>query len=83
MVKTSDDVALMRKQKEKNDDAIKLLESKIEILKKEIEKRETETNNPNEVNANHTERKYSKQRICKYYNRGFCRNRTQCWNLHA
>ena len=82
VVKTSDDVALIKKQKEENKDAIKLLESKIEILNKEIQMRGMEPN-PNKVYTNQSERKDYAQRVCKYYNRGFCRNRTQCWNLHA
>ena len=41
VVKTSDDVALIKKRKEENNDAIKLLESKIDILTKELEMRVT------------------------------------------
>ena len=57
LVKTSDDVALMKKQKEENNHAIKLLESKIEILNKEIQKKGMEPNNSNKGNAKHTEMK--------------------------
>ena len=56
VVKTSDDVALLKKQKEENNDASKLLESKIETLNKEIQMRGMEPN-PNKVYVNHTERK--------------------------
>ena len=51
LVKTSDDVALMKKQKEENNHAIKLLVSKTEIIHKEIQKKGMEPNNSNKGNG--------------------------------
>ena len=83
LVKNSDDIALMNKMKQENNDSLKLLKSKIDILDKEIEKRGTEPNNSSEVNRKHIEKKENNNTVCKYYNRGYCKHKSWCWNFHA
>ena len=83
LVKSSDDIALMKKMKQENRDALTLLELKIDILDKEIEKRGTEPNNSNEVNEKHIKKKEKDKTVRKYYNRGYCKHKRWCWNIHA
>ena len=83
LVKNLDDIALMKKMKEENSDALKLLELKFEILDKEIVKRGTEPNNSNEVNEKHIKKKENDKTVRKYYNRGYCKHKSWCWNFHA
>ena len=55
IVKSSDDIALMKKVKEGNSSAINLLESKIDILDKELQKKMKEPQKSNPQNEENIE----------------------------
>ena len=83
IVKNSDDITVMKKVKEENGDAIKMLETKIDLLDQEIQKRNEEIQNLNKHEHKENEEKIeNKQIMCKYYNRGYCKNKTRCRYVH-
>ena len=70
----------MKKAKETNEGAIPYLETKIAMLDKEMEKREDGLRNlikNSEIEINESLKPVKeKPIICKYYNKGYCRNKT-------
>ena len=83
IVKNTDDIALMKKIKQENKDAIKSLEAKIDKLDKEIEKRNTSDQDNESKNQNVEDKNLEKNMImCRYYNRGHCKKKSQCSYIH-
>ena len=83
IVKNSDDIELMKKVKDENEDAIKSLESKIEELDNEIQKRNKEFQNLNQHKIKENEKQLENQQIvCRYYNKGYCRRKSWCRYIH-
>ena len=80
LVKNSNDIESMKKVKGDNDDAIKNLATKIEVLDEEIKKRTKELNQHNDKEK--VEQIVDRKIVCKYYNRGYCRRKSWCWFLH-
>ena len=80
MVNNSDDIALMKKLKQENKDAIKCLEYRIEILGKEIKMRNAESITGNKEEEHDLERK---ETVCKFYNRGYCKYKMCCIYFHS
>ena len=84
MVESTDDIAVMKKVKEENDNAFKLLESKIDILDKEIknkmkETQQGETVELHEEQITESEKRSDKQNIvCRYSDKGYCRKKSLC-----
>jgi hypothetical protein len=80
VVKNSDDIVLIKKVKRENDDLIKNLEARIDLLDKETQKSydmiEKFTNIIEKQND-------KKQTRCRYHNRGYCRNQTWCLFSHT
>ena len=79
IVKNSEDIALMKKVKKENKDAIKGLESRIDILDKEIKKRNAEIKDLNKsITGNKVEEHdlEKTETVCKFYNRGYCKYKT-------
>ena len=89
VVKTSDDISKMKKVREENGNSIKVLESKIDILDKEIKTKIEETKQREQVRVHahkvtESEKRSEKQNIiCRYHNKGFCREKTLCTFKHS
>ena len=67
IVKNTDDIALMKRIKQENKDAIKSLEAKIDKLDKEIEKRNTYDQDNESKNRNVEDKNLEKNMImCRY-----------------
>ena len=66
--------------KQENDDAIKDLVSKIEILDRELEVRTEELKKQND--AVHLKQREASQIVCKHFNRGYCKRKSFCWYFH-
>ena len=85
IVQNSDDIALIKKAKEKNDDLIQSLDTRIDILDKEVNKRCKEfkdlTENKNDVIQMKMDEKRPSR--CKYYNRGYCKKQRSCSYSHS
>ena len=80
IVKNSDDIILMKKTKKNSETALILLESKIDMLDEEITK--FITLKVKEKDESVTEDDNTLKKICKYYNRGFCKSLDNCPFYH-
>ena len=92
LVKNSDDIVAIRKRKDDNLHAIKTLESKIEVMEKEIgetirniETKLDQTRKEDEVPENGIDDKPKNggaDIACRYFNRGFCKMKRCCSFQH-
>ena len=82
IVKNSDDIKLMLKVKNQNQNELNRLESQINALDQEIKEKindiESQFNDENKV----TEKPVD-EILCKYHNRGICKRRALCEYKHA
>ena len=76
VVKNSDDIILIKKAKIDTSNAIKSFESRIDIFDKELTKFQTK------VDKNNAKDLKVEEKICKFYNRGFCKKQYQCHFYH-
>ena len=89
VVKSTDDIAVMKKVKEENYNAIKQLESKINILDKEIKNKMEEPHQGEHVELRapkitESEKGSEKQNIvCRYHNKVYCREKCLCIYKHS
>ena len=83
VVKSSDDIALMQKVKNENSRAIRMLESKIETLDKEIQKKLKELpQNEEKIDKEEPTKNEEIKKICKFYNKGYCSYKKRCRYVH-
>ena len=80
IVKNCDDIAIIKRVKEENEESIKCLESRIDKLNKEIEDSIDESKFINE--SNHDDQNKNIEIRCKHYNRGFCKHKSLCRYVH-
>jgi hypothetical protein len=82
VVKNSDDIVLMKKIKQQNNDLIKNLEVKIDTLEKEMQKRYRDLENIDAKQKGEHKKIEKKQILCRYHNRGYCKKQSLCLFLH-
>ena len=84
IVKNADDIKLMTKVKNQNENELKRLEFQINALDQEIKEKirdiESRTNDENKVNEKPID---AQEILCKYHNRGICKRKAFCKYKHA
>ena len=63
-----------------NNDSIRNIVSKIQVLDKALEARTEDLKKQN--NVINQKRNQANQIVCKHYNRGFCKLKSLCWYFH-
>ena len=74
-MKSIDDIALLKKSKEQNEESLCSLSSKIDALENKLQKGYEKLQNEINENDDADEKKPETQQVvCKHYNKGYCKH---------